>query len=279
MAALKEEIVETFPSMEKFLQVIRKREINPIFFERKERLQDVSKEDTAKDFYFAGTKNYKESESLARKGWIPDNSIFRQAKSSILNANAATEKIKREAKVGVIGYTPHVPNFLQGRPDSMIYTQIRHTKTNKKTLKLCFNITSSCNMDVEKITKCADLLFKIINSSDYDLHVVVMCGVAVNLQQRREQKICCFVDLKKATLQQIYFAIVNPSMLRRLVFRWFETNPERITKKFIKNYGHILPQVGDLTKKAGYGDFKIISLSDLIYLNENNILEFLKAKN
>lgn len=263
--ALKEEIIETFSSMEKFLQVIRKREINPVFFEKKERLQDVFMEDTAKDFHFAGTKNYREAEALAKKGWIPDNSIFRQAKSSILNANAATEKIKREAKVGVMGYTPHVPNFLQGRPDSMIYTQVKHIKTSKKTLKLCFNLTTSCKMDAEEITKCADLLFKSINSSNYNLHVVVMCGVAVNLQQRREQKLCCFIDLRKATLQQIYFAVANPSMLRRLIFRWFETNPEQITKKFIKNYGHILPQVGGITQKAGYGDFKIISLSELIY--------------
>ena len=64
--------LEVFPNMKSFLKANREREINEVF-RNGHSLQNINYDYDDGMSGFAGTKNYKEAESLALKGWVPSN--------------------------------------------------------------------------------------------------------------------------------------------------------------------------------------------------------------
>ena len=89
-------------------------------------------------------------------------------------------------------------------------------------------------------------------------------------------RVMLVVKLSNESMPQKFFATAQPSMLRRLYFRWVETVPGLKHEKYIENYGYVGNFSQTDLKKLGLENYKICNLQDFINLNKEEILAKLR---
>ena len=172
--------VEVFPNMKSFLKANRERKLNKVFQKASEngrQLQDINS--NADDFQCSsrGTKNYKEAESLALKGWNPSNS----KSTGIFRTNGKGSKVVRRTMTGPVGYAPHVPNAIAGRPDSMIYQ--KRIVEPQPMINIFVNISVDCHVSREQMQAATINLFTALK--DTKINLCVGCA-ALTMKNSRE---------------------------------------------------------------------------------------------
>ena len=264
--------VEVFPNMKSFLKANRERKLNKVFQKASEngrQLQDINS--NADDFQCSsrGTKNYKEAESLALKGWNPSNS----KSTGIFRTNGKCSKVVRRTMTGPVGYAPHVPNAIAGRPDSMIYQ--KRIVEPQPMINIFVNISVDCHVSREQMQAATINLFTALK--DTKINLCVGCA-ALTMKNSREimEKLLLVIKLKDETLMQKFFAVAHPSMLRRLFIRWADTVPGLKSKKFIGGYGASTNFTSEELKELGLQDYKVCNVKDFIGLDKEEILAKLR---
>ena len=224
---------------------------------------------------FTGTKNWGEAVKLFETGYAD---VLPKIKSGLEKNIKATGVLNRRfVRTGVVGYAPHVPNAIQGLPNSMIYTETQPQKT--KAVTVYYAPTENCGTDVEEFVKsgiCALSAVNILELSGVrvNLDVVMFNGTndgdtegtfaTVKVKDFREQM----------DVQKLCFPVVHPSLFRRFGFKWLETSPGIKADGWSWGYGHHGPKFNKIirqnmpnneyfitlsdTKKAGYSPEKLI---------------------
>ena len=160
------ETVEIFPSMKSFLKTNRERKLNAVFEKISSITQDINRNDEDHLGKFTGTKNYKEAEALALKGWVPSN----EKNNNIFKANSKSKKMVRRIMTGTVGYAPHVPNAIAGRPDSMIYQKI--IIEQQPSINIFVNFKASAKFTKEHIEQTAINIFSALQDTKINLCVL-----------------------------------------------------------------------------------------------------------
>lgn len=265
------ETVEIFPSMKSFLKTNRERKLNVVFEKISSITQDINRNNEDHLGKFTGTKNYKEAEALALKGWVPSN----EKNNNIFKANSKSNKIVRRTMTGPVGYAPHVPNAIAGRPDSMIYQ--KRIVEQQPSIDIFINFKASASFTKEQIEQTAVNIFSALQDTKINLCV----GVTSHTRKSKRTKeatsrVMLVIKLSNESMPQKFFATAHPSMLRRLYFRWLETVPGLKHKKYIENYGYVGNFSQTDLKKLGLENYKICNLQDFINLDKEEILAKLK---
>lgn len=223
-------VFERFDSIDKLVKANRSRKVNKVWKEALCSSLHTDKE-TIK---FAGTKSYDEAEGLLVNGWNEHIDKFKSAAKVSPNVR----RTQRKPATGVVGYAPNVPNAIRGLPNSMISTET--VKQKVKAVTIVYSPCVNSKWKAQEIVECGVAVMKIINLLEAQgiraqLSIEGMSTVVnndwsvvwVDVKNWRES-----LDLKK-----LMFPVVSPSMLRRIGFRWLETNPDIKNRRYTYGYG------------------------------------------
>lgn len=220
---------ETFESVAAFSAALSQRDINAVF--KNEFLSS-----DGKDAYFRGTKDFAEADTLLRAGDVEKLDMLSDVKlpqSDFEKKEMSRQKYTRS----VAGGRPCVPLFLSGAPNCM-FTK-RAAKVPAKIIDLVYNIGADCTIGAETLADAGAKMLSVIKA-------IEAAGVRVNLfvtfiTTSSSQYLMPVVKLKDSgaplNLLSVAYPVVNPSFLRRHLFRWLERCPVEINKSFTGGYG------------------------------------------
>lgn len=187
---------------------------------------------------WAGTRDFDDANKRLHFGdkelfaKVSNNKEFAKAKKAIEITRA-----KRQTYASVVGFAPHVPNFVAGVPTSMLAQ--KSTSSKRKTVTICYCPAASFDTSAEDLERCALNVFLCIMSLEAQ-------GTRVNLwigigSQESKQNVSAFVNVKRAeekldVLRAVY-PCISPSFLRRHFLAFVEQEPG-VKSSFSWGYGH-----------------------------------------
>lgn len=230
---------------------------------------------------FCGTPTYQHANDLLLYG---DRELAAQIEKSglaktraRLHANAQT--IKTEASV--VGFMPHVPNFVAGVPLTMI--QATRTERRRKAVSIVYDVTAHCGISKEEMIETASRVLSAVM-------MIEAAGERVNLYAAAAvtghgAKVAALVRVKSCDKKldpvRCAYPLVNPSFLRRHFFRFIE-NENGVPSGYVNGYGHALPSPRkDLEEiidaaRLGIKDAVLLNFYEARYLTIEGIIETIK---
>lgn len=232
---------DRFGSIKEMTKMINSRKVNTTVFGSEYNCDSITGSKA-----FTGTYSYEEAEHLLTYGW--DCEYLNAIKKGVENLKVTGYNNRRRTKVDVVGYTPCVPRAIQGLPDSMFNT---HTIREKvKTITIVYDGSVSCNIKESDMTKAGIALLGVVNTLEargIKVELDLCYGTFVNSISRKKRKYQDEITLTRLTvkkfrdsldLKKIVFPIANPSMFRRIYFRYLETMPTVENIDFRTGYGY-----------------------------------------
>jgi hypothetical protein len=215
-------IYNEFKSIEDFIGYINDTPLNALF--RWEQHCSV-----IGDYRFTGTRSYEEAMGLLKNGW--DDMAKRIETKLNLIANEVQPKTTQRSKYDVVGFQASVPRYLQGIPTNMINK--KPVVQKQKVITIVKHIGYLWDVSADKIVENsikALMIVKKIEAQGYRVNLDV-----ISPAEEGNEIAICRVRVKSASerlnVSKVAFPMVHPDMLRRMVFRFREVNPE------IKNHG------------------------------------------
>jgi len=223
-----------FGSIHEFVDYITKTPLNDSF-----RWAKLSS--NASDRGWHGTRSFEEASDLLKHGW-PDMS------------EKLTTKLKAEGKMepsyvskivyDVQGFQPIVPLYLQGVPTSM--ASRKKVVMKQKVVTINKDVSYSGGTSVDTIMEESIKAFRIIKrleSQGYRVNLNVCLGTKrwPSASDNKSEQYYIRIRVKSANeklnVSKLAFPLVNPSMLRRILFRFIEVYPP-VSKSFVDGYGY-----------------------------------------
>ena len=218
-------VKEHFDSIHKLLNTVDSRPNN----------SEMKNEHASKknDKSFTGTKSWDEAVDLFRNGYKDVLPKIQSGVSRNLKATATANR--RNVRMGVVGYAPHVPNAILNLPNSMIYTESQPQKI--KAISIYYSPTSYCGTDTQEFIDSGICMLSAINRLELsgvrvNLNVVVFTARNTSNWKGNEDCEITFATVKvkdfreHLDIQKLCFPVVHPSLFRRFGFRWLETSPD-----------------------------------------------------
>ena len=183
-----------------------------------------------------GTASYAEAEGLLLHGW---DYMAKELKSKIDVNMRLTGHTQRPA-YSVAGYQACVPRYLQGLPDSMIYS--KRVLKKEKVITINKSVSYSCKVKQKQIIEEGAKVLNVVNALESK-------GIRVRLNiifkaksgERETYSYVIKVNVKQPSqrlnIKQIAFPLVHPSMLRRIFLRTMEVESWCNGKRFCSGYG------------------------------------------
>lgn len=190
---------------------------------------------TASGGHWAGTSSYEEAADLLKHG--ADDLSKRLEKAYQVKAATLGIGTVRRSFYDVAGYQVSVPRMLQGLPTTMVNQKAVPQK--QKVVTLNKDMSYNAGFSTEQIIEESAKALAVVKKLEADGFRVNLNLVFVALTQGNS--IACVIRLKNASerlnVSKMAFAMAHPSMLRRMLFRWTEVNPDVTNKHFISSYG------------------------------------------
>lgn len=233
-----QDYVEHFSNLNQLIHELEKREINNVFTDEWYQVKSYIQRDS-KGFY--AVDSLEEAFKLCRDGWTENLEEFKEPSNK-----TPTKSVKRAA-LGPVGFAPHVPNAIQGRPDSMIYTVARREKV--RTLSVMVHISVGFRIKQRDMFAAGREIFRAIqNIENNGIRVALDVCFFASFAGTSKQQIIGTVNIKKAqeklNPKRVYFPLVHPAMLRVIGLAFQETCPVRISSKFKFDRGTPLSKEG-----------------------------------
>lgn len=185
---------------------------------------------------FCKTSNYAEATNLLLYG---DNQLRQKIEAmglQKLKANLNKYVVKRQLYTSVVGFAPHVPNYVANVPNTMINVRMKHIKQNVVTV--FYNSAVSGYTEAEDIMEAVSkLCCALVRLEAQGIRVNLYAGT---LGEAGRQKVAFSVKVKSSgqpfdTLKMIY-PLAHPSFNRRHKFRYVEVT-EGVNSKWSYGYG------------------------------------------
>lgn len=213
---------EEFPSVNNLLKTLDCRKTNQVF--RGHSLSSESIEDDGYGWYC--TSDYNEAKKLITFGYKEHlDKIKHQMKVTAKKYNKFQVVNKSAPHAEIVGYVPHVPNAIQNIPNSMI--NVHKVPQKQKTMHIIYTNSGNCGENSDFFINAGVTMLTAINIIEANGIQVKLDLAFVSAQERNEVAFPT-VNLKnygqRLDLLKICFPITHPSMLRRIGFKWIETN-------------------------------------------------------
>ncbi len=212
------------------------------FIEKNKRITSSESSETG-DKNFTGTNSFAQAFDMCKNGYFSKNvesfqNIFFKLQEII------TKKIQLiKVKHDFVGGFPDVPLYLIGHPLNMINLDIKQKKALPKII-FHFNASiSSCKKKstIEKKGLVTLLLYEIFKRLNFpvEIHLHEVCShrdIVLN------NSLILLKENDMLNISKIYFPLVHPSFLRRIMFALEERIPElKYTQSFFSGYGYPYP--------------------------------------
>lgn len=217
-----------FDTLSEFKNYIANAKNNKVFGYSKQTSQTAG-------YSFTLTKNYEEALELLNNGWS-EGAKDLTAQLNIANAKMQPKEVKR-AVYDIVGFQASVPRYIQGIPTNMVNKKT--IKQKQKVLNLYKSITYYGGVDAKQIMKDSVKFLQIVQA-------VEAKGIRVNAyvyfhSVSGGEEIVATVKIKAASeklnISKMSFPLLHPSMLRRFMFRFMETEPNMQNNSFRDGYG------------------------------------------
>lgn len=260
-------IERRFDSIYEFIKFITNIPINKVF----KNVILYSKENNE---YFTGTKSFNEALDLLKNGW--DEMAKKVEKLAQLKLKDIGVKNQIKTYYDVVGFQPSVPRYLQGIPTNMVNK--KNVKQKVKVLTLLKNIEYPGNTSIEDIINNSIKAFQIIRALEAK-------GIRINLEvfsyvkvRDYSEEVIVRVKIKDANerlnISKMVFPLIHPSMLRRIMFRELEVEPEINSYGWRDGYGIPITKPEEVQKKLKSNEYCLPSfindVDEVIKMLENN---------
>lgn len=251
-------IVENFESIDHLLKSNEVRSPNVVFAGR-----DHSSETGTEDF--TGTESYKEAVGLFRFGYSkPLEKIKRGVEVNAMGL----KKHNTTPRLGIVGFTPCVPNAILGLPNSMVNIEMEPKKS--KIVSIVYDSCANCMTSEGTFIAAGIAVLTIVNSLEIQGYRVSL-RVGFYNSKADKQAVYSTVKLKDwrqpLDIKKMAFPFCHPSMLRRIGFKWLETQPELTDTDFRGGYGSSLPNVKTYDEMRTYLKENKMIANDEKYIN------------
>lgn len=224
-------VKETFKSLESLMETMQERPLNTAF-QGESDVSSTRKESKSRKWY--GTDDYSEAEQLLKIGY---KEPLDKMKKAILKIGEKDKHQKPRSYNTVVGFAPHVPNYLMNLPTSMINKERKAPKKN--TIHLTYSFCASAVTKPDDLIRGGINFISLVNSLEKQGYRVKIDAIFTTVESKTVAS--CIVNLKeygqRTNLLKLAFPLVHPSMLRRFAFKWLETTPELKDTSFTLGYG------------------------------------------
>lgn len=255
---------KSFASLDAFAGYLSEAPVTDLFRGREASVKGTKK--------FTTTETLEEAASLLRFGDVEN---ARSLVAGVAVPGAVTASIRARRVRCIAGSSVNVPAALAGRPKSMY--KIVRSRVPAKVLNLAYNQNIDYTIPASEIVAVAVRLANVILSLE-------KAGYQVNLYSavcvyKGAEAVGCFVRVKSAgqylDVTRLAYCLVNPSFLRRSVFRFIETLPGLTDAGWPGSYGCVSiseEDVASLARAAGLGAAsRVLSFYDVRRLDEAGI--------
>lgn len=242
--------VREFKSLDEFYKYITETPLNKAF-----QWQSLSSVEGSSSF--TGTKSYEEAVRMFKDGW--DDMAQQVTKKLTVIKNQIVDDTVKRIMFDVVGFQASVPRYLQGIPTSMVNKKIVPIK--QKVITLDKDISYAAYITTEEIIEASVQtlqLIKKIEAQGIRVNLNLVFGVKAG-NTTEAVKIRLKSANERLNISKLVFPLVNPSMLRRLFFRYIETAPT-ITSSYTCGYG--TPFGGSDLKEECKGEYLLPRLFD-----------------
>ena len=248
---------EEFPSVNNLLKTLDCRKPNQVFVH--ESLSSESIEDDGYGWYC--TSNYNEAKKLITFGYKEHlDKIKHEMKVTAKKYNKFQVVNKNAPHAEIVGYVPHVPNAIQNIPNSMI--NVHKVPQKQKTMHIVYTNSGNCGENSDFFINAGVTMLTAINIIEANGIQVKLDLAFVSAQERNEVAFPT-VNLKnygqRLDLLKICFPITHPSMLRRIGFKWIETNSFIKDNGWTIGYGRSLTDPDEIVKYLKKDDNFVVS--------------------
>lgn len=226
-------VSEKFNSIAQLMDTLDKRPNNEIM-----KHADSSSRKGDKGWY--GTESYEEASQLMRTGYTE---ILPKIKEGLNKSTKVLSKMfsptdRRRPKNQPIGCVPNIPNAILGLPDSMI--DIKVSPQKRKTISIKYIMAGHAGNTIDMWIKAGIALLTAIK-------IVERQGISVSIDCSfycgSEDDECAMGEVRvkhfgqPLDIQKLCFPMANPSMFRRIGFKFLETTPVITNNGFACGYG------------------------------------------
>lgn len=224
---------------------------------------------------FTGTKSFNEANDLLLYG---DKELAEKLeKSGVRQTRMKLQKqgAKRVIKASVVGFAPHVPNFIAGIPTAML--SIKEKRAPQRVVTIYYNCSVRHGIKSDDIIKAtANLMSAAMqieaNGTRVNMYVSCIC-------ESNGQYLCATVKVKDAgqpfdTLKMTY-PLVHTSMHRRHMFRLMEVQ-EGLRSSFSDGYGmnpDNTPLLAKVARDGGEKFDRLFSYADIAGMTPEQIIK------
>ena len=204
---------------------------------------------------WVGVGSVEEAKGLLLNGW---EKPLEQLKVQIDNELRTLEnKKKARAFNDVCGYAPIIPNALMRLPNAMINTRVE--KVASRVLRFCISISRACSVSTDEIirrtSKTLAYIASLERSGKYRCRIEVFFpAFGGKYSNGRKYSTSCSVLVKSENqlfdARRLCYPIINPSMLRLLMFGWNESLPLAHDDYYVSAYGRAFEYWDSESKKA-----------------------------
>lgn len=217
--------VKIFDSIHSFQQYLKTMPTNKVFAGK----QCNSHQEG--ESHFRGTSSYQEAEALLLGGW---KDMSEELNQNLSVACSNIQPVKQYANVlSVAGYQPVVPLYLSGIPNNMLDRRMvqKKQKVIELTKSLCYTHCIETNTIVKNSVKALSIVKK-LEAQGYRIKLNIAFGLSEdyyndnNAGHEMYCKVCIKQPNERLNVSKLAFPMVHPSMLRRIMLRYIEVNPD-----------------------------------------------------
>lgn len=221
------------------------------------------------------TKDYKEADNLLLYG---DNKNYADFSKFYKTTTPTETTLKNTINCAVVGFAPHVPNFIAGVPTNML--QLHRVKA-EKVCNIFVSMSYSWRTSAATIIKNGVEIVRNIESLEAaGTRCNVFAGYTGVVKTSLTQIISLYIKIKdageKIDLKKMAYPLINPSFLRRHVFRWIECYPDincqRLgVSKILTGYDfkEAVKQITTNTNDIVLNGFELTERNINVYFNQN----------
>jgi hypothetical protein len=241
-------VFESFKNINELLSTMEKRPMRNQAFKDKE---NIASQRIEQENPWSGTNDFNQAMEIMRTGY---KDPLERMKKAILKIGENEKANRPKMKNDFVGFVPHVPHTIMGLPMTMINKEKQANKA--KTMHLFYSISTASKVSPNDMITGGINFISLVNSLEkqgYRVKIDIISSFATN------RTLSSFsVNVKeygqKLNLLKLTFPLVHPSMLRRIAFKWLETNLELKDKDFTMGYGTPLSHLMgyDTIKESNY---------------------------
>jgi hypothetical protein len=224
---------------------------------------------------FTGTESYEQADKLLLYGDRDLAEKLERAGVRQTRMKLQKQGAKRVIRASVVGFAPHVPNFIAGIPTAML--SIKEKRVPQRVVTIYYNCSVRYGISSDDIIKAtANLMSAAMqieaNGTRVNMYVSCICEVD-------GQYLCATVKVKEAgqpfdTLKMTY-PLVHTSMHRRHMFRLMEIQ-DGLRRGFADCYGmnpENTKKLAQVAKDGGERFDRLFSYHDIAGLTPEQIIK------